>query len=289
LNSLKVFENQIIEIENLIIEFTYTKNIRNFNYHLSEIPHLHLEYELHFILEGECPIYVDDKMHLLKSNSVCIIPKKTEHYFPYSENDCKGFGMIMSVKHKKEKELSEASALAAEKLFKLPASLLIIENNSKINRYIHDFLDAYKDKGFGYEYILKSTLTLLFFTIFKKSCDTLNIGIRTQNVSDANSELLLETYIMNNYTKNISLKDVAEKMCFSVTHTGRIINELFGMPYSRLILELRMTRAKKKILSSDDSFAEIAKSVGFDSYNGFAKAIKRYFGKTPEQIRKEKN
>lgn len=287
LKSRSWFETQLIEIEDIVLEFTYSPNITNFSYHLTEIPHIHFEYELHFIIDGECPVCVDDKDYIITENSVCIVPKKANHYFPGHSGKCEGFGMMMTVKYNDKFKNNEKSSICLDKLFEFPNEFKIIQDNKKIDVYIRDFLCAYKNKGFGSDCIKRSSLTLIFLEILNE------LGghkfLKTSNAKDNNTSesFVLETYLMNNYNKNISLKDVSDVMGFSVAHTARIIKKYYGVSYSKLILDLRMARAKKKIISTDKSFSEIAIEVGYGSYNGFGMAFKGYFGKTPEQMRNE--
>lgn len=279
------FETQIIEVENIALEFVYSGSVNNYSYHLTEMPHMHMTYELHFILDGECPICVDDSEYILKKNSVCIIPKKTNHYFPMHSNKCEGFGMMMSVKYNKEDKTLKKSSVESELPFDLPGEFSIIEGNSKIENYINDFISAYKNKGFGYKCIKRSALTLIFFTILDELNGHKYLEPKITESARSNDDFILDSYIVNNYCRNITLLDVSKALGYSVTHTGRIIKKNYGMSYSDLILELRMTRAKKRIISTDLSFSEIAQSVGYLSYNGFGMAFKKYFGKTPEQMK----
>lgn len=285
MKSTSRLETQIIEVENIILEFVYSVGISDFSYHLTEMPHMHMTYELHFILEGECPICVDDSEYTLKKNSVCIIPKKTNHYFPMHSNKCEGFGMMMSVKYNKEGKHLEKSREELDQLFELPKAFSIIEGNPKIEKYINDFILAYKNKGFGYKCIKRSALTLIFFAILDELNGHKYLEPKIKESARNNDDFVLDSYIVNNYCRNITLIDVSKALGYSATHTGRIIKKNYGMSYSDLILELRMTRAKKKIISTDLSFSEIAQSVGYSSYNGFGMAFKKYFGKTPEQMR----
>lgn len=285
MKSASQFETQTIEIENIIIEFIYSRNIKDFSYHLTGLPHMHMAYELHFILDGECPICVDDFDYMLTKNTVCIVPPKTNHYFPEHTHRCEGFGMMMSVNYNKEVKQITKSPAGLDKLPEMFNEFTAIEGNAKIEKYIHDFISAYKNKGFGHKCVKRSALTLIFFALLDELGDYKCLKTNSVVKAEQNDNFMLDTYIMNNYYKNISLQDVSKAMGFSSTHTGRIIKKHYGMSYSALILNLRMTQAKKKVLSTDNSFSDIAQSVGYDSYNGFGMAFKRYFGKTPEQMR----
>jgi len=278
-------ETQMIEIENIVLEFIYSDGITDFSYHLTEMPHMHMRYELHFIQAGECPVCVDDSEYILKKNTVCIIPPKTNHYFPRHSNKCEGFGMMLSVKYNKEDKHLEKSLEELERFLEFPKSVSIIEDNAKIESYMKDFISAYMNKKFGCDCMKRSALALIFFAILDELNGHKYLDHEITESVKRNDDFVLDTYIMRNYNRNVTLFDVSKILGYSVAHTGRIIKKNYGMPYSKLILELRMSRAQKSIISTNTSFAEIAQSVGYSSYNGFGMAFKRYFGKTPEQMR----
>ena len=96
----------------------------------------------------------------------------------------------------------------------------------------------------------------------------------------------LENFIMCNYKHKLSREDVAKYLNISVAQLSRIIQRNYGTNYSQLMTRLRMADAQK-LLKTDVLITDIAKSLGYTTYNGFAIAFKKHFGTTPEQMRKE--
>jgi len=275
MSGTKKYEILRIEVENTVLEFAFSATTTDFTYRLTDSPHMHMIYEFHYVFEGSCPITVNDVKTRIPENALCIVPSNTIHYFPPTDENCKGFGFVLSVKHEK----------STPNPFLFPDEFKIIEGNERICRYMEDFLAAYKNKGFGSDFIKKSALTLLVFAVLEELGQN-DAGGQTGSESDALDDgMEIDSFIMRNYTRNIKLADVAAAVGFSTTHTGRIIKKNHGISYSELILQLRMAHAKKLILTTDMPFCDIGVRVGYNSYNGFGAAFKKYFGESPEQMR----
>lgn len=269
-----------LKIEDMSVKCSFTSGITDFNYHLTEMAHMHSDFELHYIFKGECIIMADDTKYVLTENSLCIVPSLCTHFFPKTDKECEGFGMLMSFKSGHSEE--EKTLLPV----KLPNKTTVIQDDPKIRTYFEDFLEAYKNQGFGSENKMESALTLIFFEMANKIGDGGRDFHHEKRKSPDETQIKLETIIMSKYLQNISLNDVAKAINFTPAHTGRLIKKIYNKPFSKLILELRMKYAHKRILAGEMQFSEIAERVGYDSYTGFWMAFRRYWGISPEQMKK---
>ena len=60
-----------------------------------------------------------------------------------------------------------------------------------------------------------------------------------------------------------------------------------GTTYKEIVKEIRMSLARKYLLSSRLSVKEISYMLDYSQPNAFCRAFKTYFGKTPESMRSE--
>ncbi|MBQ4527072.1 MAG: helix-turn-helix transcriptional regulator [Clostridia bacterium] len=268
-----------LKIENMTVKCSFTNGITDFNYHLTDMAHIHTDFELHYIFEGECKLVSDDKEYILGENSLCIVPALCSHFFPKNDKACKGFGILMSFKHGHDEENEAPFSL------NLPRRTTIIKNDLRIRTYFDAFIDAYKNRGFGSENKMESALTLLFLEMASTVGNGMGNLHHEKPKSPDETQIMLETIIMSRYLRDISLNDVAKAINFTPAHTGRLIKKIYKKSYSKLILELRMKYARKKILTTDLPFSDIAERVGYESYTGFWMAFKRYWGISPEQMK----
>lgn len=92
-------------------------------------------------------------------------------------------------------------------------------------------------------------------------------------------------YIMKNFNKRHTLKDLSERFNISAAY----ICELFAKHYeSSLIIflnDIRMNEARRLILETDTPLKEIAIFCGYQKYHYFCRVFKTHFGKSPSQLR----
>jgi AraC-like DNA-binding protein len=134
-------------------------------------------------------------------------------------------------------------------------------------------------------------MTLVLFSVIEMVQKRLPCRSKVARVCEIKSydgsffDAELENFLMTHYKEKISREQVAEHIGISTAQLSRIVRKNYGTNYSSLITALRMTEAKK-LLARDIPIYDIAKSLGFTTYNGFAVAFRRTFGESPETYRK---
>lgn len=97
----------------------------------------------------------------------------------------------------------------------------------------------------------------------------------------------IETYIERNYDKNISLTTLAQELKISASRASHVIQEEFNIGFNEILLKMRILKAKKLLLHSDLSTAEIATKVGFKSSSYFHVCFKKQLGISPSQFKSQ--
>lgn len=88
-------------------------------------------------------------------------------------------------------------------------------------------------------------------------------------------------YILLNYTKKISLDEVAQVVHLSPVYFSTIFHRVVGKTFIAYVNDLRIERAKQLLLYSNLSVSEICYGCGFDSTSNFSKMFKSKFGCSP--------
>ena len=96
---------------------------------------------------------------------------------------------------------------------------------------------------------------------------------------------LLHT-ITENYS-TITLNQLAEEFHFSVPYLSTLIHKEFGMPFSTLLREYRLTQAEEMLRETNMKVEDIGKAVGFREAAQFIRAFKLKNQKTPARYRAE--
>ena len=93
------------------------------------------------------------------------------------------------------------------------------------------------------------------------------------------------SYIEDNITKDISIKEIADKVNISPFYFQKGFGMLCGYSLSEYIKG--RTLAGSEVLSTDEKIIDIAIKYGYDSPDSFTKAFTRFHGVTPSAVRKE--
>ena len=93
--------------------------------------------------------------------------------------------------------------------------------------------------------------------------------------------------LMSNHGLNSDM--IADKMCMSKSQLNRKVRTITGYNTSAYILQMRLERSKRLLISTEDLIGDIAFRCGFEDANYFARLFKQLFNVTPSQYRKSLN
>lgn len=93
--------------------------------------------------------------------------------------------------------------------------------------------------------------------------------------------------IKKNYTKKITLEEVADRLGISAGYFSRIFSSETGETFSNYVIRRRIEYARELIMTTNYKFYEIAEMCGFSSPVHFNNTFKKLCGVTPNQYRKE--
>lgn len=85
---------------------------------------------------------------------------------------------------------------------------------------------------------------------------------------------IVNNFFSVNYNKNVSLSDLAAELHYSEKQTARLVQKHTGRTFKQAIVDYRMSVARQLERTTDLPLSEIAKQVGYNSYNGFWRAYK---------------
>ncbi len=93
-------------------------------------------------------------------------------------------------------------------------------------------------------------------------------------------------YIQQNIGKQLLLKDLARQFYFTPNHCCYLFQTQLGTTFSEYVTQLRMTRAKELLRTSDQYVYEIADEVGYSDPQYFNRVFRQTLGVTPLEYRK---
>jgi AraC-like DNA-binding protein len=188
-------------------------------------------------------------------------------------------------------------------------TLLNLNKYPSINRYEHEFdetiypfkgdlffnvnhLKHHLDRGLQDELLINEYLhhcLINYFQIFNEEifqkAQRLNFLSKSTKIEILRRLNLAKEYLYSNYNTNVSLDELAEYACLSVTHLLRTFRQAFHQTPHQFLVQIRLQRAKDLLKNTDYPVNEIVNMIGFDCPSSFIRLFKDRFQTTPLKYR----
>lgn len=211
----------------------------------SFVLHKHNYTEFHVIHGGSCRFTVDDKELYLQGGELLVIPPKKLHCCTESEDTTRhrAFQMDCDIDYPVICNLSDSLA--------------------------KEFFAQIENKSVDRDYSVIASFTELFYSLAKR--DNL---LLPEPISD--DAFLIREFFSCRYFEDVKLSELAFLLHRSERQTERLVISYTGHTFSEELARTRIEIAKHLIETSSVSLREISERVGYRSYAGFWKAMKRY-------------
>ena len=141
------------------------------------------------------------------------------------------------------------------------------------------------------DYILKP----VNYEEFGGCIDSLKISLFEQRVSAAAEPEKQEEraitgitrYLQEHLAEEISLSVLSEQFHLNPQYISQLFKSEIGVNFLAYLTNIRMEKAKKLLLSTSLSIAEVAEQSGYGDYRVFTKVFKKSEGITPSQYRRD--
>jgi len=164
------------------------------------------------------------------------------------------------------------------------------KGNNRIDRILNDMLDEFVSNFEGKEAILRSSLEILMtdlariYTKTNSKRDNRHFTYSQAQI-DTKRVRLLENLIDQHFIKRRDVSFYADKMNISSRHLNSIVKEGTGYSISDLVQARLLSEAKRMLLYSSETVAEISWSLNFSDKAYFHRIFKKKTNYTPEQFR----
>ena len=139
------------------------------------------------------------------------------------------------------------------------------------------------------DYILKP----VNYEEFGTCIDNLKISLFEQRVAQEPQEQAervitgITRYLQEHLAEEVSLSVLAEQFHLNPQYISQLFKNEIGVGFLAYLTNIRMERAKKLLLSTSLSVAEVAEQSGYGDYRVFTKVFKKSEGITPSQYRRD--
>lgn len=95
----------------------------------------------------------------------------------------------------------------------------------------------------------------------------------------------VKTYIMQNYSNDLTLESIAEHCNISPFHLSRVFKKETNSNIFDFLTQTRIEKSKELLINSDEAIKEISINTGFNDPNYFCKVFKKSTNLTPSVFR----
>ncbi len=252
----------------------------------------HDHYEMVYIKKGTATFMIDGIDVNMAANSLVIIKPQKSHKFIVRSENCELIVLYFHLQAQKEGTNSHAS---------LKDFVEYIEDES-VGSYIYLKLGKKNDIINVIKRILRERMKPQVWSDFLSCILVMELFIllsRTlkqeweQSVKNRNLKLhellnVAKEYIDQNYSKELTLSQVAKYIYLSDSYFAHSFKDKFGISPKSYILKIRIEEAKELLENTDMKIADVARSVGFSSQQRFNDIFRKYTDSTPLKYRQVK-
>ena len=252
--------------------------------------HYHEEYELIYILKGTGVRIVGDNLSYFKEQELVLVGKKLPHLWKNDINEANeldadviivkfddkfnGYNLFYFPEFKEIKRLLSLSKKGVvfksdtiKSVHKSLIELPDLEGADKVIRLLH--ILNLLSKKVGYTTIIDTEFT----------------PPATENEENRLSKII--NYMSNNFTKPISLDEIADEAAMTTNSLCRFFKNKTNKTVLQFVNEFRVGKASQMLINGNHTISQICYDSGFNSLTSFNRVFKSYKKTTPREFKKK--
>ena len=158
--------------------------------------------------------------------------------------------------------------------------VISLQNSTLIPEYLISIIDTLSNKEIVNEPLISCNIQRMLARTYD---DFFNITYRKWEKPNFILESI--TYIKSNYSKKLTLNEIATHSCMSPYYFSRIFKKETGYSPYEYITMIRLNHAKNLLKTTNLKIKDIAFSVGFNSETNFVTCFKDHSDITPSKFR----
>lgn len=250
--------------------------------------HYHTHYEIYYQLSGDRYYFIRDRTYHIKEGTLVWLNREDIHK-TFSAEQSVGERILINFK---KAFLSGITDLQVERLLKIfeedRCVLQLTSLQKKEVEYLLQkmIIENKREKDTFYNQLLFSELLSLKKRYINEVSKEELIPISTSPKHERVAEVA--KYLNENYSRKITLEEVAKAFYISPYYLSRTFKEGTGFNLIHYLNYIRIKNAKLLLDTSHMSIIEISHEVGFESTTHFDRVFKDLEGMTPSHYRKQK-
>lgn len=258
---------------------------------LTEIEYTHDFIELVFIVKGTGVQVIESQEYDVSTGDVFVLQGNQKYFFK-NASKLEIINVIFSSKSTRGFVSNHIKQLKGFR------ALFLLESRYRATHYLKNKLHLNRKKLLSLEHLLNAMISeqinkrdgyrIILTNKIQELIVLLSRYYSSLGATEAESLLQLSKvleHLENNYHEKIYLNNLAKIACMSTRNFQRVFRKAVGVSPMQYIIQIRLKEAKKLLLDSSQSIADIAVATGFNDVNYFIKCFKLYQKTTPLRYR----
>ena len=255
-------------------------------------PNSHDHFEMLYMKRGSSVFTVNGDDVALEPNSMIIIrPGQTHKFSVTSEGSCEFIVLSFTFENKRGSDISTVSL----------DDFIEFVNTDNAGAYIHarltrkneiaavlDNILRERDRGLMWDDLMTHLLLMELFVLISRTLKNeweQNIKNRSLKIKEVIH--IAKDYIDANYSRDLSLSDVAKYVFLSESYFAHTFKNEFGISPKSYLLHVRIEASKELLAHTDMKINDIALSVGFRSQQRYNDMFRKCMNMTPLRYRRQ--
>ncbi len=237
--------------------------------------HYHPLFEIYYMKKGSCNYFIDDKSYRVETGDLVFIPSGIIHKTTYD------------IEYHDRWLINCSDEFIPNSVKKVIKNLPHFFKKSSVTSQCEKVMDKISEEYLrNDEYsldALKGLTSELIFLLVRNANE--------QEDETSGSEFIEKAvkYIQKNYSQEISLSQVAEKLSVSPEHLSRTFKRETGFKFSEYLTLFRLQKAEFMLKNEPGmSVHSVAFACGFNDSNYFSYKYKKQYGVPPKKLKKLK-
>ncbi|WMJ87144.1 AraC family transcriptional regulator [Anaerocolumna sp. MB42-C2] len=256
-------------------------------------PHWHYYIELLYFLEGSAVIILGNERNQVSAGDFIIVNSREVHSINSYEGVNTRYIVIkfdVDILYSSAKSVFEAKYILPFTMSQHNYKKVFKENeikNTPLKILVSEIYEEYRSKKYGYELAVRINIgTLFLWSIRKWESEGLKYTQETgPKQIDINKLQHLLDYLDLHYNEDISVQDMAKMCNMSYCYFSRFFKKIMHKTFVEYLNYIRITEAKKLLLTTEFNITEVALKVGFSNSSYFIEQFKRYNSQSPKQFK----
>lgn len=257
--------------------------------------HFHPVYEIYYLISGTRRFFIESDIYNISKGTLVLLNKNVMHRTVYSSDKINERTYILfNDKHIKSiTDLygrEEIDRCFEQRVFSVP-----IHRREYVEGLIAQLYNEYKNKDEFSDKLMECCLSELMIFLIRYnrnfSVDGRDMDLLNDIKNLSSCDLSIQTaarFIVENYSRNLTLNRVADYVNMSSTYFSKKFKEVTGFGFKEYLLNLRIKKACELLLETKNSITEIAYESGFNDSNYFGDVFKKNKGISPLRYRKNR-